>query len=53
MSDKDIQSIVEDLNRIELLIQYDKKQMALDLIKYVIEDIKVCNAKSYADKILW
>ena len=53
MSDKDIKSIVEDLNRIELLIQYDKKQMALDLLKYVIEDIKIYNAKSYADKILW
>jgi hypothetical protein len=33
--------LIEDLNRIELLIQNDKKQMSLDLLKYIIEDIKI------------
>jgi hypothetical protein len=35
------EAIIEDLNRIQLLIKNDKKQMSLDLLKYVIEDIKI------------
>ena len=41
MNEEIIKLLIEDLNRIELLIQNDKKQMSLDLLKYIIEDIKI------------